>query len=96
MSNVIGYEWMSYEGDDRRSSYVAFLKDAPAREKLTVLTGARANRIVFTAGKRARAVELEHGGRRDRAVASKDIVLCAGALESPKLLMLSGVGPAEH
>ena len=96
MSDVIGYEWMSYEGDDRRSSYVAFIKDAGARENLTVMTGARAHRVVFTADKRARAVEFERGGLLDRAEASKEIVLCAGALETPKLLMLSGVGPSEH
>jgi choline dehydrogenase len=96
MSNVIGYEWMSYEGDDRRSSYVAFIKDAELRENLTILTNARADRIVFTVDKRARAVEYEHEGLLARASASREIVLCAGALESPKLLLLSGVGPAEH
>lgn len=96
MSNVIGYEWMSYEGENRRSSYVAFIKDAGARPNLTVLTGARAHRIVFTVDKRARAVEFEHGGALRRASASEEVILCAGALESPKILMLSGVGPSEH
>ena len=96
MSNVIGYEWMSYEGDDRRSSYVAFIKDAGERPNLTVVTGARAHRVVFSAGKRARAVEFEHEGALKRAAAGREIVLCAGALETPKLLMLSGVGPSEH
>jgi len=96
MSNVIGYEWMSYEGENRRSSYVAFIKDAGVRANLTVLTGARAHRIVFTAEKRARAVEFEHDGALRRAAASIQIVACAGALETPKLLMLSGVGPGEH
>src|SRR5689334_2206044 len=47
LSNVIGYEWMSYDGEDRRSSYVAFIKDAGARPSLTVQTKARAQRIVF-------------------------------------------------
>ncbi|MDH3200434.1 MAG: GMC family oxidoreductase [Myxococcales bacterium] len=96
MSNVIGYEWMSYEGDDRRSSYVAFIKDAGARENLTVLSGARAHRVVFTADKRARAVEFEHEGELKRVAAEREIVLCAGALETPKLLLLSGVGSSEH
>ena len=96
MSNVIGYEWMSYEGEARRSSYVAFLKDAGERPNLTVLTGARAHHVVFTAQKRARAVEFEHDGALKRAEATQEIVLCAGALETPKLLMLSGVGPSEH
>lgn len=96
MSNVIGYEWMSYEGEERRSSYVAFLKDAGERTNLTVLTGARAHRVVFTAQKHARGVEFEHDGALRRASANKEVVLCAGALETPKLLMLSGVGPSDH
>jgi len=96
MSNVIGYEWMSYEGDVRRSSYVAFIKDAGERANLTVLTGARAHRVVFTPQKRARAVEFEHEGTLERAAAAKEVILCAGALETPKLLMLSGVGPSDH
>jgi choline dehydrogenase len=96
MSNVIGYEWMSYEGDERRSSYVAFIKDARPRQNLTILSGARAHRVVFTADKRARAVEFEHDGELKRASAEREIVLCAGALETPKILLLSGVGPSEH
>ncbi len=96
MHNVIGYEWMSYEGEDRRSSYVAFLKDAGLRANLTVLCGARVHRIVFGALNRARAVEFEHEGELKRAVVDREVVLCAGALETPKLLMLSGVGPADH
>ena len=96
MLNVIGYEWMSYEGESRRSSYVAFIKDPGDRPNLTVRTDTRVHRIVFTADKRARAVELEHAGSLERAEASTQIIVCAGALETPKLLMLSGVGPAEH
>jgi choline dehydrogenase len=96
MSNVIGYEWMSYEGEARRSSYVAFIKDAGARANLSVLTEARAHRVVFNTEKRARAVEFEHDGELKRAAATEEVVLCAGALETPKLLMLSGVGPGEH
>ena len=96
MSNVIGYEWMSYEGQDRRSSYVAFIKDAGERSNLTVLSEARAHRVLFENGKRARWVEFEHDGHLQRARAEGEIILCAGALETPKLLMLSGVGPGEH
>ncbi len=96
MSNVIGYEWMSYEGASRRSSYVAFIKDAGARPNLTVLSEARAHRVLFEGEKRARWVEFEHDGHLQRARAEGEIILCAGALETPKLLMLSGVGPAEH
>jgi len=75
---------------------VAFIKDAGERANLTVLTGARAHRVVFTPETRARAVEFEHAGALERAAAAKEVILCAGALETPKLLMLSGVGPSEH
>jgi choline dehydrogenase len=95
LSNVVGYEWMSYDGEDRRSSYVAFIKDANLAN-LTVLTRARAHRIVFDAQKRATAVEYQHQAARVTATARREIILCAGALETPKLLMLSGAGPAEH
>jgi choline dehydrogenase len=96
LTNVIGYEWMSYEGDARRSSYVAFIRDAGPRDNLTIMTRARAHRVVFTSDGRANAVEFEHDGALQRAEAQREIVICAGALETPKLLMLSGVGPAEH
>jgi choline dehydrogenase len=61
-----------------------------------VLSGARVHRVVFTSEKRARAIEFEHEDALKRAAATKEIILCAGALETPKLLMLSGVGPGEH
>jgi len=96
LGGVIGYEWMSYEGEARRSSYVAFLKERGSQLRLTMRTGAQAHRVVFDVDRRARAVEYEHQGQLRRASARREIVLCAGALETPKLLMLSGVGPAEH
>jgi choline dehydrogenase len=96
LSNVIGYEWMSYENEDRRSSYVAFIRDAGAQPNLTIVTGARAHRILFDADRRATGVEYEHDGARATAEVKREVVLCAGALESPKLLLLSGVGPAAH
>lgn len=96
LSNVIGYEWMSYEGEGRRSSYVAFIKDAGPRDNLTILTGARVQRVVFDERRRATAVEVVRDGERSTIEAAHEIVLCAGALESAKLLLLSGVGPAQH
>jgi len=96
LSNVIGYEWMSYENEDRRSSYVSFIKDASAQPNLTILTGARAHRLVFDADQRTTGVEYEHEGARATAEVKREVIVSAGALESAKLLMLSGVGPAEH
>jgi choline dehydrogenase len=95
LSNVVGYEWMSYEGDRRRSSYVAFVKDAGPRPNLHVRAGASVRRIVFDDARRAVGVEYEHDGQRMRAGVRREVVMCAGALETPKLLMLSGIGAGQ-
>jgi choline dehydrogenase len=96
LSGVFGYEWMNYESDDRRSSYVAFLRDVRARPNLTVRSRARVHRIHFDSGGVARGVEFEHEGRVSVASVDGEVILAAGALETPKLLMLSGVGPREE
>jgi choline dehydrogenase len=95
LSGVIGYETMNYEGEARRSSYVAFIQDRGARDNLTILTQARARRVVLE-GRRATGVEIEQAGARLTLSARREIILCAGALETPKLLMLSGIGPGGH
>lgn len=95
MLNAIGYEWMNFEGDRRRNSYVAFVKDPGPRENLTVICAARAHQVVFDHG-RAVGVRFEADGDLMTAHATREVILCAGALETAKLLMLSGVGPAEH
>lgn len=96
LKGFLGYEHMSYEGDSRRSSYVAFLKDAGARPGLTVETGALAHRILFDAEGKATGVRYAVGDEVKTASLTGEVVLCAGALETPKLLLLSGVGPAAH
>ncbi len=95
LGNVVGYEWMSFEGDRRRSSYVAFIKDAPPRPNLHVVTGACAHRIEIEDARRATAVEYEVDGQLRRAVVHREVLMAAGALETPKLLMLSGLGPSQ-
>lgn len=95
LSNVVGYEWMTYEGGDRRSAYVAFVKEPGPRPNLVLRNRARVNRIVFDDRKRAVAVEYEHDGVAARVEVDREVVVCAGALETPKLLMLSGVGPSQ-
>ncbi len=96
MCGVIGYEWMNYEGEQRRSSYVAFIADAPKRPNLVIETGALVHRLVFDEERHAKAVEYEVDGSPRSASVRREVILCAGALETPKLLMLSGVGPKEH
>jgi choline dehydrogenase len=91
LTGVIGYQPMNYEGPARRSSYVAFVRE-PQRPNLHIHTQALVRRVVFE-GKRAVGIELEQDGKRRVIRARREVVLCAGALETPKLLMLSGVGP---
>ncbi len=95
LSGVLGYEWMSYRGEQRRSAYVAFIKEH-ARDALVVRTGAAARRVVFDGDKRARGVVYRDAGGEQLATARREVILCAGALETPRLLMLSGIGPAHE
>lgn len=94
LNAVVGYEWMNYEGDRRRSSYVAFIADAPSLPGLTVETGTHVRRLVFDETKRVVQVEFESGATVRSVGVAREVILCAGALETPKLLLLSGVGPA--
>lgn len=77
----------------RWSSADAFLHPVRARPNLTVFTGARATRVLWD-GRRAVGVEYERRGRIEAVLVERSVVLAAGAIHSPHLLMLSGVGPA--
>jgi choline dehydrogenase-like flavoprotein len=82
--------------DGRRSSSSrAYLKPAASRKNLKVKTHARAHRVLFN-GVRAVGVEYEKYGKIEIACASSEVLLAAGAFNSPQLLMLSGIGPAAH
>ena len=66
------------------------------RPNLTVATGAHAHRVLLDGGSRAVGVEYHDDDGLQTARASSEVVLSAGAFNSPQLLMLSGIGPAEH
>jgi choline dehydrogenase len=83
----IGQHW-------RTSAASAFLRPIANRKNLTVMTGAHVTRVLFT-GHVAIGVEWVKDGRRCSATADREVVLSGGALQSPQLLQLSGVGPAE-
>ncbi len=83
----IGRHW-------RSSSASAFLRPVARRQNLTVITGAQASKVMFR-GRVAAGVEWIKKGRVFNAPAEREVVLCSGALQSPQLLQLSGVGPAE-
>jgi choline dehydrogenase len=78
----------------RASAAVAYLRPAKGRHNLKVETSALAQRILFD-GRRAVAVTYRKAGEARTARARKEILVCGGAFNSPQLLQLSGVGPAD-
>jgi len=86
---------VSQKGGLRMNSSRAFLWHARKRPNLSVVTHAVVKRIVIE-GKKAVAVEYARQGRTETVRAAREIILSAGAIASPKLLMLSGVGPAKE
>ncbi len=82
----------------RCSSAVAYLNPARERSNLTVITGAHVSRITFDAhaagGRRANGVVYTAQGKAFHQPAAREVLLSGGAINSPQLLMLSGIGPA--
>jgi choline dehydrogenase len=79
----------------RWSTAVAYLRPALTRPNLAVEVGALATRVLFEGG-RAVGVEYVQRGRTLTARAGREVILAGGAINSPQLLLLSGVGPADH
>jgi choline dehydrogenase-like flavoprotein len=88
----VGFFQQTTHKGRRWSSAQAFLREAEKRQNLTVMTGTKVARVLFE-GKRATGVELYDGSR---IAAAKEIVLTAGAIATPKILQLSGIGDADH
>ncbi len=88
-----GFYQLTTKQGRRCSTAVAYLKPARNRSNLTVETTARVTRIGFQQ-KRAHQVTYEQNGQPGTVTADKEILLCAGAIHSPQLLQLSGVGEA--
>lgn len=79
----------------RASTASAYLRPARSRPNLTVVTGAHVARVLFE-GRRAAGLVFRKGRNEQTASAEREVILSAGALNSPQLLMLSGIGPADH
>ena len=79
----------------RQSTAVAFLNPARRRQNLRIVTGAQVTGIELENG-RAVAVFARVGGGLERFAADREIIVCAGVIGSPHILMLSGIGPTEH
>ncbi|WP_294622763.1 choline dehydrogenase [uncultured Roseovarius sp.] len=92
----VGYFQLTTRNGRRCSSAVAFLNPARKRENLTILTKAPASRIVFD-GNRATGVAYRDASGQEHVVKAKaEVILSSGAIGSPQLLMVSGIGEAEQ
>lgn len=81
----------------RCSTSKAFLRDIRGkRPNLHVVIWAQATRVLFDSYKRAVGVEFNRRGLLHKVMAKREVILSAGAVNSPQLLMLSGIGPAQH
>jgi 4-pyridoxate dehydrogenase len=79
----------------RASAAFAYLRGIRKRPNLTIRTNAAANRVLFH-GTKAYGVEYVHRGATETAEAAREVVLSGGSFNSPQLLMLSGIGPADQ
>lgn len=79
----------------RRSTARTFLKQAEGRPNLKIATGALAHRVLLE-GRRAVGVRYERGGRIVEAKAAREVIVCGGAVNSPHILELSGIGDPER
>ncbi|MFY3135470.1 GMC family oxidoreductase [Achromobacter xylosoxidans] len=89
----VGYYQLTTRNGRRCSTAVAYLRPARGRANLRIETGAHAMAVLFEGG-RACGVRYRQDGQVRTLRARREVILCAGALQSPQLLQLSGVGPA--
>jgi choline dehydrogenase len=91
----VGYHQTTTRNGKRCSTAVGYLHPVRNRPNLRVVTGALAEKILFE-GKRAVGVAFREYGQPRTVRAAREVILCGGAVNSPQLLLLSGVGPADQ
>ncbi len=90
-----GYYHLTTRNGRRCSTAVGYLRPAMKRPNLRVVTEALSERILLE-GKRATGVTYRQAGATHTVRARREVIVCGGALNSPQLLMLSGIGPGAH
>lgn len=90
-----GRSQYSIRNGRRASAAVAYLRPALSRPNLTLLTKAHTTRVLIANG-RATGIEVVVGGEQRTITAAREVIVSAGAFNTPQILMLSGVGPAAH
>ena len=91
----VGMYQVTHKHGERYSAAKAYVTPNLTRPNLKVFTGARTTRILMEK-KRAVGVEFEHEGQTKQLKCQREVLLCAGAIQSPQILMLSGIGPKAH
>lgn len=91
----VGYYQLTVGRGWRCSAAVAYLRPVQERPNLEIMTEAPLRRLLME-GRRVTGVEFERGDEVRRLEARREVILSAGAINSPQLLMLSGIGPGEH
>jgi choline dehydrogenase len=98
-----GWHHVNIKDGKRHSDEDAYLYPALDREQpkpehertLELIDGAQATRLLFN-GRRCTGVEYVRNGSTETATATREVIVCAGAIDSPKLLLLSGIGPSDQ
>jgi choline dehydrogenase len=90
----VGFLQYTIRNGSRHSSYEAFVKPVRNRENLTIVTEAYTEKVLIEGG-RAVGVQYRRHGEVHKAEAGCEVVLCGGVVNSPQLLLLSGIGPAD-
>jgi choline dehydrogenase len=91
----VGYYQLTTRNGRRCSTAVGYLRPAMKRGNLQVITNALTERVLLQ-GHRATGVMFRRGGQAQTVLAAREVILCGGAINSPQLLLLSGIGPAQH
>jgi choline dehydrogenase-like flavoprotein len=88
-------EVIGWRGRWRGSTAQTFLREARGRANLRVEANAQTGRLLFE-GKRCVGVEVRRGGTTEAVRANREVIVCGGTVNSPHILQISGIGPAEH
>ncbi|UYN95485.1 MAG: GMC family oxidoreductase N-terminal domain-containing protein [Enhydrobacter sp.] len=91
----VGYSQMTRRGRFRGSTAQTFLREARRRANLRIETDAQGGRLTFE-GRHCTGVEFQRGGNLTTVRANREVIVCGGAVNSPHILQISGIGPAAH
>ncbi|MGK0371051.1 MAG: choline dehydrogenase-like flavoprotein [Glaciecola sp.] len=91
----LGFYQVTQQGGQRSSTAKAYLNDALSRPNLTVITEALVEKVILE-NKVAKGVKLSINGQFFTLCANKEVIVSSGAINSPQILMLSGIGPKQH